>query len=149
MGTKHSLPGADFDNSAAAWEAYDSWLLWANSVANQLYANRALGEISGSMFEAASRIQGLGDAIVCAIYGNLWPALGLSTAGQLSAVCDEIKSVRDEIRTPSRSLRLSHSRAAGSGTASTGKRRNRQIQETYHRERRDEDDNISVDHHAG
>jgi len=106
MGTKHSLPGADFDNSAAAWEAYDSWLLWANSVANQLYANRALGEISGSMFEAASRIQGLGDAIVCAIYGNLWPALGLSTAGQLSAVCDEIKSVRDEIRAPSRSLRL-------------------------------------------
>src|ERR1700722_12334438 len=98
MGTRHSRPGANFDNSAAAWEAYDSWLLWANTVANQLYANRTLGEISVSMFEAASRIQGLGDAIVGAIYGNLWPALGLSTAGQLSAVRDDIASVRDEIR---------------------------------------------------
>jgi hypothetical protein len=118
-------------------------------MANQLYANRALGEISGSMFEAASRIQGLGDAIVCAIYGNLWPALGLSTAGHMSAVRDEITCVRDEIRALSRPRCLSHARAAGGGTASTGKRRNRQIQETYHRERRDADDNISVDHHAG
>jgi hypothetical protein len=68
MNTSHLRPGAA--NSGGPWEVYDSWLLWANSVANQLYANRALGEISGSMFEAASRIQGLGDAIVSAIYGN-------------------------------------------------------------------------------
>jgi hypothetical protein len=108
METNYSRLGAELANADAGWEAYDSWISWANEAANQLYANRLTGGITSPMFEAALRLQRIGDAIASAIFGNLWPALELPTAGQLLMLRGDVAAFRDELRAANRPLRSDH-----------------------------------------
>ena len=84
--------------SQAGWKTYDAWVGLANDAANGLYANRAFGEIVGRGFGAALRVQRVVDAAASAIFGNLWPAIGLPTESAVSALRDEVTALRQEVR---------------------------------------------------
>jgi hypothetical protein len=72
--------------SEAGWKAYDSWVRLANEAANQLYANRVLGEVGSRAFETALGLQRLNNALAPAFFGTLWHALGLPTASSVEAL---------------------------------------------------------------
>jgi hypothetical protein len=90
--------GDDQGFSEAGWKAYDSWLRLANEAANQLYANRAFGEVAGRAFETALGLQRLNNALAPAFFGSLWHAPGLPTASSVEAVHDEAIALRQEHR---------------------------------------------------
>jgi hypothetical protein len=89
--------GDDQSLTAAGWKAYEAWVSLANDAANRLYANRAFGEVTGRAFESALRAQRVGDALSSAFFGNLWPALGLPTQNQITALQDEVSALRAEV----------------------------------------------------
>src|SRR5216684_1312407 len=78
--------GDDQGFSEAGWKAYDSWVRLANETANQLYANRAFGEVAARAFETALGLQRLNHA------------LGLPTASSVEALHDEAMALRQEHR---------------------------------------------------
>ena len=90
--------GDDQGFREAGWKAYDSWLRLANETANQLYANRAFGEVAGRAFETALGLQRLNDALAPAFFGTLWHAFGLPTASNVEALHDEARALRQEHR---------------------------------------------------
>ncbi len=90
--------GDDQGFSEAGWKAYDSWLRLANETANQLYANRAFGEVASRAFETALGLQRLNDALAPAFFGSLWHGLGLPTASSVEALHDEAMALRQEHR---------------------------------------------------
>ncbi len=90
--------GDDQGFSDAGWKAYDSWLRLANETANQLYANRAFGEVAGRAFETALGLRRLNNALAPAFFGTLWHALGLPTASNVEALHDEATALRQEHR---------------------------------------------------
>src|ERR1700719_255974 len=76
------LFGAGDENilSEAGWKAYDAWIRFANEATNELFANRAVGEFTGGTMETMLRIQNFGESVTAAVFGNLWPAIGLPAA---------------------------------------------------------------------
>ncbi len=100
--------GDDQGFSEAGWKAYDSWVRLANETANQLYANRAFGEVAGRAFETALGLQRLNDALAPAFFGSLWHALGLpTTASNVETLHDETRALRQEHRALAASGHLS------------------------------------------
>jgi hypothetical protein len=83
--------------SAAGWKAYEAWVSLANEAANRLYANPAFGQATGRTFEAALRLQRVGDALTSAFFANFWPALGLPTQSQINALRDEVIALREQV----------------------------------------------------
>jgi hypothetical protein len=81
----------------AGWKAYDAWVRLANEATNRVYANPVVGGVSGRLMETALRAQQAGDAIVSAVFGNLWPAIGLPSASEMHALRDEVAALREEI----------------------------------------------------
>ncbi len=92
--------------SRAGWKAYDAWVGLANDAANGLYANRAFGEIVGRGVGAALRVQRVVDAAASAVFGNLWPAIGLPTESVVAAIRDEVTALRQEVRALGDDLRV-------------------------------------------
>jgi len=90
--------GDDQGFSEAGWKAYDSWVRLANETANQLYANRAFGEVAGRAFETALGLQRLNNALAPAFFGTLWHAFGLPTASSVETLHDEAMALRQEHR---------------------------------------------------
>lgn len=85
--------------SEAGWKAYDSWVRLANETANQLYANRAFGEVAVRAFETALGLRRLNDALASAFFGTAWRhALGLPIASSVEALHDEPVALRQEHR---------------------------------------------------
>jgi hypothetical protein len=84
--------------SEAGWKAYDSWVRLANETANQLYANRAFGEVGSRAFETALGLRRLNNALAPAFFETLWHALGLPTANSVEALHDEAMALRQEHR---------------------------------------------------
>jgi hypothetical protein len=70
----------------------------ANETANQLYTNRAFGEVAGRAFETALGLRRLNNALAPAFFGTLWHALGLPTASNVEALHDEARALRQEHR---------------------------------------------------
>jgi hypothetical protein len=95
---KRLFAGDEQGFSDAGWKAYDSWLRLANEAANQLYANRAFGELAGRAFETALGLQRLNNALAPAFFGSLWHAPGLPTASSVEALHDEARELRQEHR---------------------------------------------------
>lgn len=83
----------------AGWKAYDALVRLANDAANRVYANPAFGAFTGRGIEGALRVQRVGEAVASAIFGNLWPAVGLPTATELQSLRDDVKALREELRT--------------------------------------------------
>jgi hypothetical protein len=96
---KRLFAGDDQGFGEAGWKAYDSWLRLANETANQLYANRAFGEVAGRAFETALGLQRLNDALAPAFFGTLWHAFGLpTTASNVETLHDEAMALGQEHR---------------------------------------------------
>jgi hypothetical protein len=95
---KRLFAGDEQGFSDAGWKAYDSWVRLANEAANQLYANRAFGEVAARAFETALGLQRLNNALAPAFFGTLWHELGLPTASSIEAVHDEAIALRQEHR---------------------------------------------------
>jgi hypothetical protein len=83
----------------AGWKAYDSWVRLANDASNRMYANPTFGTLAGRGIQAGFQVTRVVDAVASAIFGNLWPAIGLPTALELQALRADVKALRDELRT--------------------------------------------------
>lgn len=91
--------GASNENalSTAGWKAYDAWVSLTNEATNRVYENPAVGALTGRTMESALRMQQVGSTIASAFLNNLWPALGLPTADQVSRLRFEIAALQDAI----------------------------------------------------
>ena len=84
----------------AGWKAYDAWVSLANEAANQTYENPTAGVLANRAMETTLRIQQAGNAVASAFFGNLWPAVGLPTRGEVEALRTEIAALRHEVIQP-------------------------------------------------
>ena len=82
----------------AGWKAYDTWIRLANDASNRLYANPTFGAMTGRGIQAGLQVTRVVDAVASAIFGNLWPAIGLPTATDVQALRADVKSLREELR---------------------------------------------------
>ena len=83
--------------SKAGWKAYDAFISLSNEATNQAYQNQTVGGLTGRMMETALRAQQIGGSLSSAFFGNLWPAIGLPTAREISALRSEIAALHEEI----------------------------------------------------
>jgi hypothetical protein len=82
----------------AGWKTYDAWIRLANEATNRVYANPLVAGVSGRLIVTALQTKRVGDALTSAVFGNLWPAIGIPTASEIHALREEVASLRDEIR---------------------------------------------------
>jgi hypothetical protein len=85
--------------SAAGWKAYDAWVRLANDASNRMYDNPTFGAMAGRGIQAGLQVTRVVDAVASAIFGNLWPAIGLPTATDMQALRADVKALREELRT--------------------------------------------------
>ncbi len=85
--------------SEAGWKAYDAWIRLANDASNRIYANPTFGAMTGRGIQAGLQVTRVVDAVASAIFGNLWPAIGLPTATDVQALRTDVKALREELRT--------------------------------------------------
>ena len=92
----------------AGWKAYDALVRISNEASNALYTNRAFGEVAGRGIGLALRMRRVGDAVASAVFGNLWPAIGLPTGSEIQALRNDVRALsgdvealREEVRTAS------------------------------------------------
>ena len=82
----------------AGWKAYDAWVSLANDASNRIYANPTFGAVTGRGIHAGLQVTRVIDAVASAIFGNLWPAIGLPTATDMQALRADVKALREELR---------------------------------------------------
>jgi hypothetical protein len=82
----------------AGWKAYDAWISLANDASNRMYANPTFGSIAGRGIQAGLQVTRVVDAVASAIFGNLWPAIGLPTATDMQGLRADVKALREELR---------------------------------------------------
>lgn len=85
--------------SEAGWKAYDAWVRLTNDASNRMYANPTFGAMAGRGIQAGLQVTRVVDAVASAIFGNLWPAIGLPTATDVQALRADVKALREELRT--------------------------------------------------
>ncbi len=83
----------------AGWKAYDAWVRLANDASNRMYANPTFGSMAGRGIQAGLQVTRVVDAVASAIFGNLWPAIGLPTATDVQALRADVKALREKLRT--------------------------------------------------
>jgi hypothetical protein len=84
---------------AAGWKAYDAWVSIANDASNRMYANPTFGAVAGRGIQTGLQVTRVVDAVASAIFGNLWPAIGLPTATDMQSLRADVKALREELRT--------------------------------------------------
>lgn len=89
----------DEDVYMAGWKAYDAASAIASELTNRAYANRTVGRITGRALDRALSVQRFADAATGAFFAVLWPNIGLPTATDVEALRQEIKKLREEVRT--------------------------------------------------
>jgi len=82
----------------AGWKAYDAWVRLANDASNRMYANPTFGAVTGRGIQAGLQVTRVVDAVASAIFGNLWPAIGLPTSTEVQSLSTELKAMREELR---------------------------------------------------
>jgi hypothetical protein len=82
----------------AGWKAYDAWVRLANDASNRMYANPTFGALAGRGIQGGLQVTRVVDAVASALFGNLWPAIGLPTATDVQAMRTELKAMREELR---------------------------------------------------
>ena len=100
MAAAKRMFGNKDDNAVrdAGWKAYDSWVRLANDASNRIYANPTFGTLAGRGIQTGLQVTRVVDAVASAIFGNLWPAIGLPTALELQALRSDVKALREELR---------------------------------------------------
>jgi hypothetical protein len=83
----------------AGWKAYDAWVRLANDASNRMYANPTFGSLAGRGIQTGLQVTRVVDAVASAIFGNIWPAIGLPTATDVQALRADVKALREELRT--------------------------------------------------
>jgi hypothetical protein len=81
----------------AGWKAYDAFVSLTNEATNLVYANPVVGSVTGQTMERVLQIQHMGSSAASAFFGNLWPAIGLPTAGQVVGLRTEIATLHEEL----------------------------------------------------
>ena len=81
----------------AGWKAYDSWVRLANDASNRMYASPTFGALAGRGIQAGLQVTRVVDAVASAVFGNLWPAIGLPTALDVQALRADVKALREEL----------------------------------------------------
>ena len=71
----------------------------ANDASNRMYANPTFGSIAGRGIQTGLQVTRVVDAVASAVFGNLWPAIGLPTATDVQALRADVKALREELRT--------------------------------------------------
>jgi len=94
----------------AGWKAYDAWVSLANDASNRMYANPVFGSIAGRGIQAGLQVTRVIDAVASAVFGNLWPAIGLPTATDVQALRADLKALREELRTVVRAEAIDEAR---------------------------------------
>jgi hypothetical protein len=96
---KRALGNKD-DNAVrdAGWKAYDSWVRLANDASNRMYASPTFAGLAGRGIQTGLQVTRVVDAVASAIFGNLWPAIGLPTALDMQALRADVKALREELR---------------------------------------------------
>jgi hypothetical protein len=90
--------GDDDGLREAGWKTYDAWIRLANEATNRVYASSLVAGISGRLIVTALQTKRVGDTLTSAVFGNLWPAIGIPTASEIHALRAEVAGLRDEIR---------------------------------------------------
>lgn len=81
----------------AGWKAYDAIVKVANSATSRVYTNSAFGRVAAGAMEFALRAQRLNAALSSAIFANLWPAIGLPTANDVTSMREEVTALRSDL----------------------------------------------------
>ncbi len=81
----------------AGWKAYDAIVKVANSATSRVYTNSAFGRVAAGAMEFALTAQRLNAALSSAIFANLWPAIGLPTANDVTSMREEVTALRSEL----------------------------------------------------
>jgi len=99
VAAKRALCNKD-DNAVrdAGWKAYDSWVRLANDASNRMYASPTFAGLAGRGIQTGLQVTRVVDAVASAIFGNLWPAIGLPTALDMQALRADVKALREELR---------------------------------------------------
>jgi hypothetical protein len=84
--------------SEVAWKAYDSIVGLANQTTNSVYANRQVAQVLGGSIDLMLRWQRFNSAVAGALFAAVWPAVGLPTGSEVSAVRADIRELRGELR---------------------------------------------------
>jgi len=81
----------------AGWKAYDAFVSLTNEATNMVYANPVVGALTGQTMERALQIQHMGSAATSALFGNLWPAVGLPTASEVAGLRTAIAALHKDL----------------------------------------------------
>ena len=81
----------------AGWKAYDAIVKVANDATSRVYTNSVFGRLAAGVMEAAVGAQRLNAALSGAIFANLWPAIGLPTADEVTSMREEVAALRGEM----------------------------------------------------
>ena len=113
--------GSETTLRGAGWKAYDAFVSLANEATNLLYADRGFATLTGRTIEQTLQIQHMSGAAASALFGNLWPAVGLPTANEIARLRSEVAAMRDELGQVLASSVVE--RSEGPATAASGKLR--------------------------
>lgn len=82
----------------AGWKAYDAFVSLANETTNSMYADPLVGSLTGQTMEWTLQVRRMGSATASAFFGNLWPTVGLPTAGEVASLRREIATLHEELK---------------------------------------------------
>ena len=83
----------------AGWKAYDAANEIAGELTNRAYANKTVGRVAGRALDRMLSVQRFADATAGAFFAVLWPNVGLPTASDVEAIRQDLKKLREEVRT--------------------------------------------------
>jgi hypothetical protein len=85
--------GKEQEATEAAWKGYDAWVRLTSTSIDGLYRNSLFGEIAARSLDGALRWQRLSQALAGAVFGGLWPIVGLPTAAAVQALQEGVQSL--------------------------------------------------------
>jgi hypothetical protein len=85
--------GKEQEAAAVVWKGYDAWARLASTSIDELYRNSLFGEFMARALDRGLRWQRLSQALAGAVFGGLWPVVGLPTADAVQALQEGVQSL--------------------------------------------------------
>lgn len=95
---KRAVAVGERELAELGWKAYDSVVEMANSATDRLYTSPAVGQVLGRSIDIVLRWQRFNNSLAGALFGALWPSVGLPTAAEVEGVRTDIRALREELR---------------------------------------------------
>ncbi|MHB8380912.1 MAG: hypothetical protein ACYDC3_01030 [Candidatus Binataceae bacterium] len=87
----------ELELNQATWKAYDAAVKLADDATSSVYTSSLFGRVAAGAMDFAVRAQRLNVALSGALFANLWPALGLPAATEITAMRNEVEAMRAEV----------------------------------------------------